>query len=141
MEKMSIWISLGVVAAIVGTVALWARLHSSSQARDIRSMNALFIIAPYKYEGMWVFDDPAVGLSKEPFISGIDTMIDKMVAGIPNADRGFRAIFSATPFPGHNVKFERRRAEAGGTWYYSDQFKMEGWLCPALFRYFPNAPR
>jgi hypothetical protein len=29
-------------------------------------MNSLFVIAPYKYEGMWVFDDPEVGLSKEP---------------------------------------------------------------------------
>ena len=104
-------------------------------------MNALMVIAPYKYEGMWVFDDPAVGLSKEPFIAGIDTMIDKMVADIPNAERGFRAIFSATPFPGHTSKLEWRRAEAGGNWYYADQFKMEGWLCPALFRYFPSAPR
>jgi hypothetical protein len=33
------------------------------------AMNSLFFIAPYKYEGMWVFDDPAVGLSKEPFIA------------------------------------------------------------------------
>jgi hypothetical protein len=104
-------------------------------------MNALMVIAPYKDEGMWVFDDAAVGLSKEPFIAGIDTMIDKMVADIANAERGFRAIFSATTFPGHTFKLEWRRAESGGNWYYSDQFKMEGWLCPALFRYFPSAPR
>jgi len=26
-------------------------------------------------------------------------------------------------------------------WYYSDQFKMESWLCPALLKYFPTAPR
>lgn len=63
-------------------------------------MNSLFVIAPYKYEGMWVFDDPAVDLSKEPFIAGIDMMIDKVVAGIPNADKGFCAVFSAAPFPG-----------------------------------------
>jgi hypothetical protein len=80
-------------------------------------------------------------LSKEPFIAGIDTMIDKMVADIPNGERGFRAVFSATPFPGHDFKLEWRRAESGGNWYYSDQFKMEGWLCPALFRYFSSAPR
>ena len=104
-------------------------------------MNALFVIAPYKYEGLWVFDDPAVGLSKEPFIAGIDTMIDKVVADIPRAERGFRAIFSATPFPGHNFKLEWRRGESGGNWYYSNQFKMEGWFCPALLRYFPSAPR
>jgi hypothetical protein len=104
-------------------------------------MNALFVIAPYKYEGLWVFDDPAVGLSKEPFIAGIDTMIDKVVAGIPKAERGFRAIFSATPFPRSQFKLEWRREDSGGNWYYSDQFKMEGWLCPALLRYFPSAPR
>ncbi|HWN64449.1 MAG TPA: DUF6717 family protein [Candidatus Binatus sp.] len=104
-------------------------------------MNSLFVIAPYKCEGMWVFDDPAVGLSREPFIAGIDMMIDKVVAGIPNADKGFRAVFSAAPFPGADFKLEWRREESGGNWYYSDQFKMEGWLCPALLKYFPNAPR
>jgi hypothetical protein len=104
-------------------------------------MNALMIIAPYKYQGTWVFDDPAVGLSREPFISGIDTMIDKAVANIPNAEQGFRAIFSVGPFPGAQFKLEWRREEAGGNWYYSDEFKTEGWLCPALLRYFPEPPR
>jgi len=104
-------------------------------------VNSLFVIAPYKYEGMWVFDDPAVGLSKEPFIAGIDTMIDKVVASIPDADKGFRAIFSAAQFPGSHFKLKWRRAESGGNWYYSDQFKMEGWLCPALLKYFPSAPQ
>jgi hypothetical protein len=90
---------------------------------------------------MWVFDDPEVGLSKEPFIAGIDTMIDKVVAGIPAAAKGFRAVFSAAPFPGADFKLEWWREESGGNWYYSDQFKMEGWLCPALLKYFPRAPR
>jgi hypothetical protein len=105
------------------------------------AMNALLVIAPYKYQGVWVFDDEAVGLLREPFIAGIDTMIDKAVANIPNAEQGFRAIFSATPFPGANLKLEWRRAESGGNWYYSDRFKMEGWLCLALLNYFPAAPR
>ena len=64
-----------------------------------------------------VFDDPAVGLSREPFIAGIDTMIDKAVAEIPNAEKGFRAIFSAAPFPGANLKLDWRRAESGGNLY------------------------
>jgi len=104
-------------------------------------MNAIGLIAPYKYEGMWVFDDPAVGLSKEPFIAGIDAMIDKVVADIPNAGKGFCAIFGAGPFPGADFKLHWRREESGGNWYYSDEFKMEGWLCPALLKYFPRAPR
>jgi hypothetical protein len=116
-------------------------LASSKQTRTVPDMNALLVIAPYKYQGTWVFDDPAVGLSREPFIAGIDTMIDKAVAPIPNAEKGFRAIFSASPFPGANWKLEWRRAESDGNWYYSDRFKMEGWLCPALLKYFPTAPR
>ena len=104
-------------------------------------MNALTVIAPYKYQGMWVFDDAAVGLNKEPFIAGIDTLIDQATADIPDAEHGFRAIFGASAFPGANLKLEWRRAESGGNWYYSPQFKQEGWLCPALFKYFSSAPR
>ena len=116
-------------------------LLSQAQNSTVGVMNALLVIAPYKYQGAWVFDDPAVGLSREPFIAGIDTMIDRAVADIPSAEKGFRAIFSASPFPGANWKLEWRRGESGGNWYYSDQFKMEGWLCPALLKYFPTAPR
>lgn len=49
-------------------------------------MNTINVIAPYKYHGMWVFDDARVGLVQEPFV-------------------------------------------------------LEGWLCPALLRYFEEAPR
>ena len=116
-------------------------LLSRAQNSSVVAMNVLLVIAPYKYQGTWVFDDPEVGLLREPFIAGIDTMIDKAVADIPNAEKGFRAIFSASPFPGADLKLQWRRAESGGNWYYSEQFKMEGWLCPALLKYFPTAPR
>src|SRR5712691_12346576 len=75
---------------------------------DPRIVNSLFALAPYKHEGMWVIDDPAVGLSKKPSIAAIDTMIDKVVADIPNAEHGFRAIFSAFPFPGSIFRLEWR---------------------------------
>ena len=104
-------------------------------------MNAINFIVPYRYEGMWVFDDPRVGLGKEPFVSGADTMIDVFVADIPNAENGFRLLFSATPFPGYTAKLEWRREEYGGNWYFSPEFKMEGWLCPALLKYFDMAPK
>jgi len=104
-------------------------------------MNTIGVIVPYRYEGMWVFDDPAVELSREPFVAGIDTMIDRLVASIPNAEQGFRLVFSAVPFPGHTVKLEWRREEAGGNWYFCPQLGIEGWLCPALFKYFDQTPR
>jgi hypothetical protein len=103
-------------------------------------MNNLNFIVPYKYSGLWVFDDSRVGLTREPFIAGIDTMIDRLVATIPNAENGFRLIFSSAPFPGYTVELEWRRQEYGGNWYYAPQFDTEGWLCPALFKYFDRAP-
>ena len=33
--------------------------------------NAIFVIKPYKWNGMWVFDDERVGLDKEPFVAPI----------------------------------------------------------------------
>ncbi len=65
--------------------------------------NSIMVIHPYKYEGVWVFDDAATGLEHEAFISGADEVIDKMVVDIPNADKGFTLIFAATPFPGGSV--------------------------------------
>jgi hypothetical protein len=37
-------------------------------------MNAINVIAPYKWHGMWVFDDPRVGLVQEPSVAGADTV-------------------------------------------------------------------
>ena len=85
-------------------------------------MNAINIIAPYKHHGQWVFDDPRVGLSQEPFVAGAD-------------------IFSGAPFPGHQYRLEWQREEGGGNWYYSPDLDMQGWLCPALFKYFSDTPK
>ena len=50
-------------------------------------------------------------------------------------------LFAETAFPGHQFRLERKRADAGGNWYYSSQLNLEGWLCPALFKYFEKAPK
>jgi len=104
-------------------------------------MNSISIIVPYRYEGMWVFDDLRVGLDKEPFVSGADKMIDVLVADIPDAEKGFRLLFSPLPFPGYTVRLQWRREEYSGNWYFSPDHNMEGWLCPALFKYFDKAPK
>jgi hypothetical protein len=104
-------------------------------------MNSLLVIHPYKQNGVWMFDDPSVGLVREPFVAGADEALDRMVEGIPNAESGVTAVFSAQPFPGFQHEFEWRREEYGGNWYYSAEYDMEGWLCPALFNYFDAAPQ
>src|SRR3954470_16196728 len=99
-------------------------------------MNAINVIAPYKLHGMWVFDDPRVGLVQEPFVAGADTMIDRVVAEIPDAERGFTLIFSPAP-PSHDTNcLDWQREEGGGNWHHAAHLGMEGWLCPALLRYF-----
>lgn len=104
-------------------------------------MNTINVISPYKYLDMWVFDDPRAGLVQEPFVSGADAMIDRAVANIADADRGFLMLFSASPFPGYEHHLKWFRSDLGGNWYYSEKYELEGWLCPALFKYFEHAPK
>lgn len=104
--------------------------------------NQIRVIAPYWLDSAetWVFDDDSVGLAQEPFVSGVPEMIDDLVSEIDEARSGFRLLFSAAPFPGYQRKLTRLRKEFEGWWYGTANPDAEGWLCPALFRYFEVAP-
>jgi hypothetical protein len=102
--------------------------------------NAIYLIKPYKWEGMWVFDDPSVGLVKEPFVGGADTIIDVATAHLQNAHKGFLAVFSAGYFPEAQIVLEWVREDGGGNVYRWNEKGMEGWLCPALLKYFEHPP-
>ena len=103
--------------------------------------NYMRVIFPYKFEGTWVFDDEDMGLDKEPFVFGADDMIEWLVAAIPSANEGFKLLFSHGPFPAYQAKAEWVREEMGGNWYRLDDPRMEGWLCPALLKYFDEPPK
>ena len=77
------------------------------------------------YGGTWVFDDPAVGLVREPFVGGVPEMIDQLVAGIADADKGFRLLFSAREFPGYQKKMTWVRGDSTGNWYRTDDPPVE----------------
>lgn len=102
--------------------------------------NSLFLIIPYRYGGTWVFDEPQFDLIQEPFVFGVPAMIDFLVEGIPNAEAGFRLIFSSHPFPGFQVQLDWVREEYQGNWYVWQDKSVEGWLCPALYHFFEVAP-
>lgn len=87
-----------------------------------------------------MFDDADAGLVQEQFVAGADSVIDCMVRSIPDAADGFTLIASERPFPGHQLELERRREENDGNSYCASDLEMEGWLCPALFKYFQTAP-
>ena len=106
---------------------------------------------PYWTGRCWVFDDPATNLAREAFVMGISEMISRVVAikGIPRPEAGFALSFAAAPFAGHDVVVDGQRPgdhadeENAGNWYAGDVAGawMEGWLCPALFKYFDEAPQ
>jgi hypothetical protein len=108
------------------------------------TQNSIMVLKPYKREGMWVFDDDKTGLVREPFVAGVPEILEALLVkqGIPleEAERGFRLIFSAIPFPGHHLSAKRIEQEGGGMWYEESVGRARGWLCPALFRYFATAP-
>ena len=102
----------------------------------MNSNNALRIIEPYRFGGTWVFDDAAVGLQREPFVAGMDAILDRVADG---AER-VTLLFSEQPFPGYQFRLDHIEPEHEGHWYYEAGLKMEGWLCPAMFHYFEAAP-
>jgi hypothetical protein len=104
-------------------------------------MNSLIVIFPYKVNGIWAFDDEATGLVREPFVEVVNDFIDRMTAQIPGAESGVRLLFSAKPFPGYALSFTRVREEFEGNWYACKELDgQQGWLCPAMFKYFETAP-
>jgi hypothetical protein len=73
--------------------------------------NAITVIKPYKWQGLWVFDDDRVDLVKEPFVAGADTWIDRAVElrGIEGADQGRGPDRSLCSYP-HHPSQDRRRS-------------------------------
>ena len=102
--------------------------------------NAMMVIFPYRCQQTWVFDDE-IGLSKKPFVSGVSEIIDLLVQGIPHVDEGFRLLFSTNPFPGYQAELIWIKEEYGGNWYQWQQKNIEGWLYPAMLKYFSEAPK
>ena len=88
-----------------------------------------------------MFDDGSAGLAEEPFVSGVPEMIDELVASLAGARQGFRLQFSSAAFPGYQRTLTRLWEEFGACWYRRHDPAAEGWLCPALYRYFEDPPQ
>ncbi len=124
------------------TLLLLALCLFGCSRQDVEpTSNSLLVISPYRHAGTWVFDDYQHRLVQEPFVAGIPELIDKLVADIPNAHNGFRLTFSAKEFPEYDDRLIWKRKGSSGNWYYSETYKAEGWLCPALLKYFKKPPK
>lgn len=107
--------------------------------------NSIHTIQPYRDGGALVFDDPARGLVKEALVGGTDLILE-VAARAAGADPAhFTLLFAAIPFPGHQATaLWIEKGEAGlGDWYrvrIPEVVSGDGWLCPALLKYFDSAP-
>jgi len=143
MNKLINYRRVGIIAGVTVVAVLliaWAAGLLPVRRAPV-SANALVVIAPYRHAGTWVFDDLKAGLVREPFVAGVPEMIDVLVAGIPEATNGFRLLFSGRPFPGYQKKLTWLRGDMDGNYYKMEDPPMEGWLCPAMFRYYQTAPK
>jgi len=102
--------------------------------------NVLMVIEPYWSGDTWVFDDASRGLDREPFVQGIPEMIDVLTTDIPTPRAGFVLLFSSQAFVGYQVEINLVREEYGGHWYKVKDLETQGWLCPALLKYFDTPP-
>jgi hypothetical protein len=104
----------------------------------------IMTLYPYKIDNTWVFDDERTRLKEEAFVLGMSEIISEVVQNknLPNPNEGFDMIFSDNKFDGFDAIIIKEYPESGGTWYSGNIFgnHMRGWLCPALFLYFKEAP-
>ena len=106
--------------------------------------NKLYMIEPYRHSGQWVFDDSDVGLFKEPFVAGADTVMDKIE---DEYGENFTLIFSDSQFPNWSIDLKKMTwanlssSIGSGTYYYVPRYKVKAWLCDDLSLYFKKSPK
>lgn len=114
--------------------------------RSALTGNVMNMIFPWKEGANWIFDDPARGLVREPFVLGIPEMIDEIVELLGLTGEKVKFIFSKNEFPQYHAYIEKTRDEAGSAWYKVGKSNIgelsdnEGWLCPATLLYFEAMP-
>ena len=90
----------------------------------------------------WVFDDWRVGLVEEPFVDGMDVILDRMTQDIDGASDGVLLEMSTLRQADANALFRdtggRRGEWTEYEWVGSGR---TGWLCPSLFYYFEKPPQ
>ncbi len=99
-----------------------------------KTKNQINILHIFKENGVWMFNDEEVGLYKEPFVSSINPMIDRVVDG----DK-FKAFISHSSIFEFTMVLDKENEGMDGT-YKLRGTDIIGWLCPATLKYFDKYP-
>ena len=95
-----------------------------------------------------MLDDREHGMMHEPFVFGMEQLLDRFAETMPHAHDGFQMYLSDKKMPdirglptGSAGVLIRKEADAGGYWYYSSYFDLRGWMGNGgLTRYFSEPP-
>jgi hypothetical protein len=106
--------------------------------------NSVFVLYPKRSTfGIWAFDDEMRGLKNEPFVGETNNLLDKMAieSGYDlNDNPQVALLFAATEFPDYQCDLNLIETSPTGTTYRDQISGIYPWLCPAMFKYFPEAP-
>ena len=109
---------------------------------------SLYVFKDYRYR--WVFDDPAKNIYREPFVAGMDLVIDHLTKDIPNADyKGIMLHFQEGvgsdqhPFVVLSHASAIHHTKLGqSNWYYCQELvPLRAWICPMLYKYIDHTPQ
>ena len=118
---------------------------------SLKSSNSIHTMHVYRHHNIWVFDNPSVGLVKEPFVAGADEVFDyiaKAHCGLdtPEDNLYMDILFASTDFPGRQLWAGWVGSSVGGNDYkvlnsdFAPLINHNLWLCPALLKYYRKAP-
>jgi hypothetical protein len=105
--------------------------------------SGVYTVLAYHKHGLWLFDDAARGLLGEPFVDGMDEIIDQVSGCIPRTheSRAFiRFVFADFEALGCESVLVRDEPVHDGYFYRLEGTDMRGWLCPETLKYFPVFP-
>jgi len=96
----------------------------------------------------WVFDDAEMNLSQEPFVAGMDEVIDLITKDIPNATDGvfihFRDGVGSDEFPFivlTQATSNIHPKPGQSNYYFSEDLDKKVWLCPNMYKYAETTPQ
>ena len=96
----------------------------------------------WREKDTWYFDDKEKGIEREPFVSGSSEIITTMKMYLGIKTKKVRIQFSdEEDFEYRFVLDHEEYKELNWNLYRDRLFKMRGWLCPVLYRYFDEAPK
>lgn len=113
---------------------------TAQKRKPSTATNSIRVIETYRTDsGLWVFDDDTVGLVKEPFVAGADTLIETISGG----KKRVALTFSDKPFPSAKLTLDKVKGgpKTGTDYVCREMDNAALWLCTALNLYFPQSPK